>query len=543
MITLVGAGRARKPRPARARQDRHKLRRWHGALAAVSAPAAVATVLDQLSSRLNLTSTSLLFLAAVVAVARLGGMLSALGAGLWASLLLNYFFVPPLHSATIANANDAIALAVFVVVALTVASVVDLAARQSRRAARANAQAETLNALSLAVLRGDEALGALLDQLRAAFHAGSASLLQRYEAVPREASADGGWRTIAASGDHPAGNPVQADTAVTIDPDVVLALRGRVLAPADRRVLSAFAAQANAALERRRLAESAAKSAALEAADKMRTALLAAVSHDLRSPLSAARTAVDTLADPDLILEPDDNLELLEIADESLARLSRLLEDLLDMSRLQAGVLKPRLVPLDAHDVLSPALESLPYGQDRSRVCIAPPRARHAPGTRRRTAARTSGRQPRVQRDQVHRCGRERRGPTVRAERADPSGRSRPRHRSRREGRDLQALPSSDRRKGRGSRHRPRARLGQGPGRVHGRVPDTRRHAGGRPDDAAHPPRSPHREPIMRFSATRTQHPRRASTSASGPKRGRRVGLLWRSSRCGAAGLAGKGKR
>jgi two-component system sensor histidine kinase KdpD len=127
---------------------------------------------------LNLTSTVLLFLAVVVAIARLGGMYSALGAALWASLLLNYYFVLPLHSADIANANDALALAVFVVVALTVASVVDLAARQSRRAARANAEAETLNALSVAVLRGDGALGALLDQLRDAFTATAVSLLQ-----------------------------------------------------------------------------------------------------------------------------------------------------------------------------------------------------------------------------------------------------------------------------------------------------------------------------------------------------------------------------
>ena len=338
--------------------------RWRGVLAAALVPPALCAVLDQLRQGLNLTSTALLFLAAVVAVARLGGMFSALAAALWASLLLNYYFVFPLHSAHIADANDAIALAVFVVVALTVASVVDLAARQSRRAARANAEAETLNALSLAVLRGDGALGALLDQLRAAFQTSAASLLQEDQ---------GGWRTVAASGGEPPESPEAADTLVPVEPDAVLALRGRVLGAADRQVLSAFTAQATAALERRRLARSAAEAATLQAADKMRTALLAAVSHDLRAPLAAARAATGTLSDPELALSSQDREELLEIADQSLTRLTHLVEDLLDMSRLQAGALRPRLIPIDVLDVLAPALESLSGGAER--VHIEPPAA------------------------------------------------------------------------------------------------------------------------------------------------------------------------
>ena len=341
---------------------------WPGPLAAALAPPALAAVLDHLRDALNLTSTALLFLAAVVAVARLGGLLSALAAALWASALLNYYFVFPLHSADIANANDAVALAVFVVVALTVASVVDLAARQSRRAARANAEAETLNALALSVLRGDGALGALLDQLRTAFAASAASLLQEPAPAADGPSEAGGWLTIAASGAEPPGRPERADTLVPVEPGTVLALRGRVLGPANRHVLSAFTAQATAALERRRLAESAARAANLQAADKMRTALLAAVSHDLRAPLAAALAAVNTLADAELPLGSQDRAELLEIAEDSLLRLTRLVEDLLDMSRLQAGALTPRLAPLDVHDVLGPALESLGGGADRVRI-------------------------------------------------------------------------------------------------------------------------------------------------------------------------------
>lgn len=342
--------------------------RWRGMLAAAFVPPALTAVLDQLRPNLNLTSTALLFLAAVVAVARLGGMFSALAAALWASLLLNYYFVFPLHSAQIANANDAIALAVFIVVALTVASVVDLAARQSRRAARANAEAETLNALSLTVLHGDGALGALLDHLRATFDAASVSLLQQSQ-DPDEP----GWRRIASSGSEPPDTPAHADTVVPVEAGGLLALTGRTLAPTDQHVLSAFTAQATAALERRRLAESAAEAAVLHAADKMRTALLAAVSHDLRAPLAAARAAVGTLADPELTLITSDRTELLEIADDSLAHLTHLVEDLLDMSRLQAGALSPRMTPIDVHEALAPALESLPTGADRVHIEPADP--------------------------------------------------------------------------------------------------------------------------------------------------------------------------
>ncbi len=346
---------------------------WYGAIAAALVPPALAAVLDQAHHELNLTSTALLFLAAVVAVARLGGLLSALAAALWASLLLNYYFVLPLHSAKIANANDAIALIVFAVVALTVASVVDLAARQSRRAARANSEAETLNALSVAVLHGDGALPVLLEQLRATFDATSVSLLRQNSGSARLGGGPGGgpddWHVVSSSGTGPpARSPGEADTLVPVGADGVLALHGRVLKESDQHVLSAFTAQATAALERRDLARASAHAATLEAAEKMRTALLTAVSHDLRAPLAAARTAVSTLADPELDVTQADRAELLDIAEGSLAKLTRLVEDLLDMSRLQAGALKPRLTPLYPEEVLGPALESLDEAADRVRI-------------------------------------------------------------------------------------------------------------------------------------------------------------------------------
>jgi two-component system sensor histidine kinase KdpD len=352
--------------------------RWRGPLAALLAPPALTALLTQVPRGLNLTSQVLIFLVVTVAIARLGGLLPALIAAVWGSLLLNYYFIPPVHTFTIAETNNIIALLVFAVVALTVASVVDLAIKQARRAASASAEAETLNAFAVSVLRGDSAIAALLERFRETFGMASVVMLQRATTdsggtgihLPDENDDPERWSVVASTGADCATCPGQADTVVEAGPDAVIALRGRTLPAADQRVLAAFAAQATAALERRRLAKAAAEAANLAAADKLRTALLAAVSHDLRTPLAAAKAAVSTLRDPDLNLPPGDRAELLEAADASLDRLTRLVENLLDMSRLQSGALKPRLEPVDPCEILPRAIDDVP--EAAGRVALEP---------------------------------------------------------------------------------------------------------------------------------------------------------------------------
>jgi two-component system sensor histidine kinase KdpD len=357
--------------------------RWSGPLAAVLVPPVLTVLLANVRHGVNLSSQVLIFLVATVAIARLGGLLSALIAALWGSLLLNYFFIPPIHSITIAETNNVIALVAFIVVALTVASVVDLAIKQTRRAANASAEAETLNAFAVAVLRGDAAIPALLERFRETFGMVSVALLQRVGTdsgdsdvtgvhLPDENDDPGRWTVVACTGAEPAQCPGEGDTVVEAGPDAVIALRGRTLPAADQRVLAAFAAQATAALERRRLARKAAEAASIAAADKMRTALLAAVSHDLRTPLAAAKAAISTLRDPDLALPPDDHDQLLEAADQSLDRLTRLVENLLDLSRLQAGAIKLRLEPVAADEIIPRAVDDVPDVAP-GRVTLEPP--------------------------------------------------------------------------------------------------------------------------------------------------------------------------
>ncbi|MBW8804672.1 MAG: sensor histidine kinase KdpD [Catenulisporales bacterium] len=347
--------------------------RWWGPVAGLVLPLVLTLVLANFRPQLHLVNQVLIFLAGVVAVARLGGLLSAFFASLTASLLLNYYFISPFYRLTIADPQNIVALVVFVVVALIVASVVDFAARQERRAAKASAEAETLSELARSVLRGDEAIGALLGRFRETFGMESVALLERTEpntpVLPDEADDLRAWRIVAAtsgSGAMPCRTPGEGDVVVPAGPDAMLVLAGRVLPASDQHVLTAFAAQAAVALERSRLARQAAEAVPLAAADKMRTALLAAVSHDLRTPLSAAKLSVASLRDTSVQWSAEDRAELLAGAEESLDRLSRLVDNLLDMSRLQAGALNLRMEDVAVEDVAAMALDSL--GADPSRV-------------------------------------------------------------------------------------------------------------------------------------------------------------------------------
>ena len=341
-------------------------RRWIGPVAALVVPILTTLVLANLRTRTNLTTEVLVMLAAVVLVARLGGLVSALFASLTASVLVNYYFIPPFYRLTIAEPNNIVALVVFALAALIVASVVDLATRQSRRAAHASAEAETMSELAMSVLRGDEAISALLARFRETFGMDSVALLERARpdapALPDEQDDPSAWRLVAATSGPavlPCRTPSEADIIVEAGPDAMLALRGRALPASDQRVLTAFAAQATVALERARLARQAAAAVPLAAADKMRTALLAAVSHDLRTPLSAANLAVSSLADTSVQWSQENRAELLAGAKESLDRLTRLVENLLDMSRVQAGALTTHLEPIAVDDVIDAALDSL----------------------------------------------------------------------------------------------------------------------------------------------------------------------------------------
>ncbi|NRQ37528.1 sensor histidine kinase KdpD [Nonomuraea sp. NN258] len=347
-------------RPERSRAALTRKRRLMGWAVAVAGLPLLTAALVPFRHVLSLPSEILLFLSLVIVVALIGGTWPAVTAAVAGSLLLNWFFTPPVGQLTIADPENLLALIVFVLVAAVVSAIVDLAARRTREAARARADAEALSTLAGHVLRGEAALPSLLGRLRETFGLDSVTLLERVgRPTPDDQADSSAWRIVATSGAAPCTKPALADTDVTISDELVLAVRGRLLEASDRRVLEAFAAEAAVALRQARLQEEADRAGPLAEADRMRTALLAAVSHDLRTPLSAAKAAVESLRSTEIDWSPEDRGELLATADESLMRLDRLVANLLDMSRLQAGVLGLSLQPVAMEEIVPHAIDDL----------------------------------------------------------------------------------------------------------------------------------------------------------------------------------------
>ncbi|WP_328942114.1 sensor histidine kinase KdpD [Streptomyces sp. NBC_00250] len=321
----------------------------------VAGPVLLALLLTHVDADLGLANDMLLFLALTVAAALLGGFLPALASAAVGSLLLNWFFTPPVHRLTIADPKNIVAIAVFLGVAMSVASVVDLAARRTHQAARLRAESEVLSYLAGSVLRGETSLDALLERVRETFSMESVALLERVDDVEP-------WTCAAGVGPHPAARPEDADVDMPVGDHLALALSGRVLPAEDRRVLGAFAAQAAVVLDRQRLVGEAEEARKQAEGNKIRTSLLAAVSHDLRTPLASIKASVSSLRSDDVEWSERDRAELLEGIEAGADRLDHLVGNLLDMSRLQTGTVTPLIRSVDLDEVVPMALGGVPDG-------------------------------------------------------------------------------------------------------------------------------------------------------------------------------------
>ncbi|MFJ3586620.1 ATP-binding protein [Streptomyces sp. NPDC090127] len=326
-----------------------------GWLTGIAGPALLTLLLTHIDADLGLANDMLLFLALTVAAALLGGLLPALASAAFGSFLLNWFFTPPLHRVTIADPKNIVAIAVFFGVAVAVASVVDLAARRTHQAARLRAESEVLSYLAGSVLRGESSLDALLERVRETFSMESVALLERESDVEP-------WTRAASVGQHPAARPEDADVDMPVGEHLALALTGRVLPAEDRRVLGAFAAQAVVVLDRQRLVDEAEQARKQAEGNKIRTSLLAAVSHDLRTPLAGIKAAVSSLRSDDVDWSEEDRAELLAGIENGADRLDHLVGNLLDMSRLQTGTVTPLIRPIDLDEVVPMALGGVPDG-------------------------------------------------------------------------------------------------------------------------------------------------------------------------------------
>ena len=343
-------------------------------LAAVALPL-LTWVLTNLRAHLGLPSVLLLFLLLVVAVSAVGGVWPALVTAIAGFLLVNWFFTSPVHTFTIAEGENLLALFVFLAVAAVVSAFVSLSARRSADGARNRAEAE-----ALAQLGGTTPVPDLLERLRQ---------LLGLEAVVVYRRSTGGWVVGEAAGAPVPATPGDAPV-IELDPEHALQTVGRqVDTSAGNRVLDAFAREIASSLALERLEAEASEAGSLAAAGELRTAILSAVSHDLRTPLSGIKASVTSLLQDDVRWTPAQAREFLVTIDEESDRLNALVGNLLDMSRLQTGALEVSLIPVGVDEVIPAALASI--GQRAARVDVdvdeAHPRVIADPGLLERALA------------------------------------------------------------------------------------------------------------------------------------------------------------
>ena len=432
-------------------------------------------MLANLRENLGLPSVLLLFLLLVVGVSAVGGLWPALVAAVAGFLLVNWYFTPPLYTFTISEGENVLALVVFLAVALIVSGFVELSARRSASGARARAEAE-----AFARLAGASPVPTLLESLRRVYGLDAAALLH----------ADGdGWRIEAASGSPVPRSPEEATTTVPVGERHLLALMGGVGVGDDERILNAFVAELDAAIEHAELETEASEAGSLAAANDLRTAILSAVSHDLRTPLAAIKASVTSLLQQDVDWTPTRR------ATSSSRRSTRrptasneLVGNLLDMSRLQTGALAARLAPVGLDEVV-PA-RSRASAPSAAQVTVDVPRRSRAvladPGLLERALANVIGK----------RAAASPPGAPVRVDAGDVDGRRRPPRRRPRPRHPPRAIASAMFRpfqrlgdSGNGDGRRSRAGGREGLRRGDGRRARGRGHAGRRPHDGRSPAR------------------------------------------------------
>ncbi|MGW5053874.1 ATP-binding protein [Actinokineospora sp. NPDC004072] len=351
MVTHDEAGRGpRGPRPASFPRSRLVV----GWLLAVLLPTLCAAGGLLLGDRIEPSTEQLGFVLATVAVALVGGLGPGLVAAILGAGLQNYYFIEPFRSLSVAAPRGVVSLVVMVLVAVLVALVVDRAARLAQQAARARTEAALLASYARAVLSPNP-LDRLLTKVREHFALDAVALVERR---------GGRWERVAWAGEPARG---AAEVRVPVTEDVHLVLGGRSLPAGDQRVLEAAAGQALLALRQQRMAAETAAAQRRAATTELRTALLSAVGHDLRTPLTSIKAAIGSLRAPDIELSAADRAELMATVEESTDRLAALVANLLDSSRLAAGAVTPQLRPVGYEEVVAQALSAI---DDHGRIAV-----------------------------------------------------------------------------------------------------------------------------------------------------------------------------
>ena len=327
-----------------------------GAGAGAFAVAAVSVAIEVFDDFVPVLSLGVLYIFAVLPIAIFWGPALAVPVAVASMLAFNFFFLPPLYTFTLADQKNWFALVVYVVTAIVVGT---LASRY--RARRAEAEQRERESALLADMAADLLRGARLED-------GIGRIEVRTAAVLGVSS------VRVAIGDHPRASAHESPNPLTVEGRTI----GMLFTPENeepalatkRRLLPAIASLMGVAIERETLAREALEAETLRRSDTVKTAVIQAVSHDLRTPLATIEQALDGLESRELELTDADRAGLLETIRAEHVRLKRLVENLLDLSRLQANATKARPELWTAEELIGQALDDL---VDADRVVVTAP--------------------------------------------------------------------------------------------------------------------------------------------------------------------------
>lgn len=294
------------------------------------------------------------FLTIVVFAALAGGMLPALAAVVIGSLLANWFFTKPTHTFTVTEPESLTQIIFFFIIAAAVAWVVELSERRRALATQRLGQAMVLSDLARGVVHDGDDIPQLLNRLCQTFQLRRVDL-QRYSTERKM------WVTLETTDPNGISTPWAGEsTHVGVGDGLRLLVGGGELSPQQFSMIEAHGARITAIIDRQEIDAMRRATAALEAGNRVGTALLTAVSHDLRTPLAGIKAAVSGLTMDDIELDDESRQLLIETIESSTDRLETVIGNLLDMSRLNSNTVTIRNRAVDVAEVIEAVCAELP---------------------------------------------------------------------------------------------------------------------------------------------------------------------------------------
>ncbi len=322
-------------------------------------------ILARFRHSFNLTTNTLILLIITLVIAIKSPIwLTTLGA-IENFLFLNYLFTPPFHTLNISNKDDLLALLVFLAISVTASLILRKLEIRTAKLRQLSKEGLFLSSLAESIIRGHNSIDEILSNSKGTFG------LQELAVAHKVMDAKGG-RLIVIYGSISTITKEISDSQIVLNTEYSLLAKPAISDPELKKLVTTFGSQVLILLERQLLEANERELSEIRQADQMRVALLNAVSHDLRGPLASSKAAISSLLNKEVSWTPQDQHELLDSASRSLDQLNHLIENLLDMSRLEAGAIFLNWRNVGVEDVVSGAIKSLKSPTELVEISIDP---------------------------------------------------------------------------------------------------------------------------------------------------------------------------